>query len=198
MTLSRWSISNGAYEAVRLLSNNGSIIVEFGSGEGTERLARLGKVYSVESDQNWILNYSGVEYIHAPLKKVEPISGFNHTHWYDLETIKNILPNNCDIVIVDGPLGSIGRSGLLRNLFLFPKDTSWVIDDTNREEEAKIADYIALKHSLHCQKFWNFTVLTREPLGPKADIIRGASIREFREEDENYIHQFYPAWGQIK
>ena len=199
MTHSRWMLSDSAFEAVRVLSNPKSVIVEFGSGEGTERLTRLGKIYSIEHDENWILGYPKVEYIHAPLVAIEPLPGFNHKEWYDSKVLENNIPSECDIVIVDGPLGSIGRSGLLRHLSLFPKGVSWVIDDTNREDEARLADYISLALKLHHQKYWNFSVLTPEPIEPTVTrIILGASWREIEKEDKDYIRTFYPAWGMEK
>ena len=199
MVNSHWMLSDGAFEAVRVLSNPNSVIVEFGSGEGTERLTRLGKIYSIEHDENWILGYPKVEYIHAPLVAIEPLPGFNHKEWYDSKVLENNIPSECDIVIVDGPLGSIGRSGLLRHLSLFPKGVSWVIDDTNREDEARLADYISLALKLHHQKYWNFSVLTPEPIEPTVTrIILGASWREIEKEDEDYIRNFYPAWRMKK
>ena len=199
MAHSHWMLSDGAFEAVRLLSNPKSVIVEFGSGEGTERLSRLGKVYSIEHDENWILGFPNVEYIHAPLVDIEPIPSFNHKQWYDAELLASNLPSKCDLVIVDGPLGSIGRSGLLRHLFLFPKGSTWIIDDTNREDEARLADHISLTLKLHHQKYWNFSILTPEPINSDvAIIILGASWREIVKEDEDYIRNFYPAWRMKK
>ncbi len=196
MVNSHWMLSHGAFEAVRVLANPGSVIIEIGSGEGTKRLIRLGKIYSIEHDENWILGYPGVEYIHAPLVDIEPLPGFNHKEWYDPEVLQNNIPKKCDIVIVDGPLGSIGRSGLLRHLSLFPKGVTWIIDDTNREDEALIANYISLTLKLHHQKFWNFSILSLEPINPPlAKIILGASWREIRLEGEDYIRKYYPAWG---
>ena len=199
MAHSHWMLSDGAFEAVRVLSNPKSVIVEFGSGEGTERLARLGKVYSIEHDKNWILGYPNIQYIHAPLVEIEPIPSFNHKQWYDAGLLASNLPSKCDIVIVDGPMGSIGRSGLLRHMSLFPKDVTWIIDDTNRGDEARLADHISLALKLHHQKYWNFSILTFEPIDPTAArIILGASWREIKLEEDDYIGKFYPAHGVEK
>ncbi len=196
MANSHWMLSDGAFEAVRVLSNPKSVIVEFGSGEGTERLTRLGKIFSIEHDENWILGYLNVEYIHAPLVDIEPLPGFNHKEWYDSEVLEKKIPSECDIVIVDGPLGSIGRSGLLRHLSLFPKGVTWIIDDTNRDDEALLANHISLALKLHHQKYWNFSILSLEPIDPHvAKIILGASWREIRLEEDDYIRKYYPAWG---
>ena len=128
---SGWEICQGAYEAIHTLCEGlqSPTIVEFGSGIGTERLARLGTVFSIEHDSNWILDYDGIQYIHAPLVEIESIPSFDHNQWYDAEIVFEILPDSFDIILVDGPPGSIGRSGILLHLDRFPNDCIWLIDD---------------------------------------------------------------------
>ena len=43
-----------------------------------------------------------------------------------------------DLILVDGPLGTIGRSGFYRNLALFRPDVPIILDDVDRKDELKL------------------------------------------------------------
>lgn len=91
-----WSL--GINVAVDICVNfaPGSIILEFGSGESSRFFAEMGYiVYSVEEDENYIDKYPGVNYIYAP---IDP-----KTEWYDVNAIREHLPDHIDVLIIDGP-----------------------------------------------------------------------------------------------
>lgn len=126
-----WAIS---YEVFSWIKNNlpkNSTILELGSGTGTTELCNLYKVYSVEHDPKWI-NLTKSTYIYAPL---EVQNGYK---WYNRDILKNNLPKNYDLLLIDGPPGSIGRKPFLENLDLFNLDVPIIIDDTNRESEQQL------------------------------------------------------------
>jgi len=113
----------------------GSTMLEFGSGPGTTLFVEKFKVYSIEHD----IKYVGVEpkstYVHAPIV-VNP----NNIRWYDERIVRNFIKDlKYDLILVDGPLGSIGRSGIKNILDVLKTETIPVIfDDVNRPEELKL------------------------------------------------------------
>ena len=116
----------------------GSTILEFGSGTGTVELAEYYNVFSIEHDKKW-LNYAKSKYIYAPIISYRTKDVYK---WYDREIIKAKIPRKYDLLLVDGPNGYIGREGFIRNINLFNMDIPIIIDDTQRENEAKICDFI--------------------------------------------------------
>ena len=116
-----WSISNELFDWIRNNVKDGSTILELGSGRGTIELCKHYNMFSIEHDKKY-LNKSESTYIHAPIKD----------GWYDIDFFK--LPKEYSLLLVDGPTGSIGRSGLLKNLDLFHRCII-IIDDTQRKEE---------------------------------------------------------------
>ena len=198
---SDWALCRGVFEAVRAIckSKESPTIVEFGSGEGTEILADIGKVYSIEHDENWILNYGGVEYIHSPLSDIEPIPGFGHKQWYNHNVIFNNLPSSYEVLIVDGPPGSVGRSGILNHLSEIPDNVVWIIDDTLRREESDLSDTIAISNSMIQYRFWNFSILTNVPIDfDTLENIRATSFAVMSERPEEKIRLFFPAYRRVE
>lgn len=102
--------------------------MELGSGPASELLALDYEVCSVEHDKKYVGMIDTVEYIYAPI-----VDG-----WYDLESVPEY-----DLLLVDGPPGRIGRSGILDNLYLFDLSKPVIVDDTHRKEEQKIAHVIS-------------------------------------------------------
>ena len=113
----------------------GSTMLEFGSGPGTTLFVEKFKVYSIEHD----IKYMNVEprstYIHAPIT-----TNSNNIRWYDEEVVRNFIKDlNYDLILIDGPLGSIGRGGIKNILDVLKTKTIPVIfDDVNRPEELKL------------------------------------------------------------
>ena len=56
-------------------------------------------------------------YIHAPLVKLDYDEEI--VEWYDPDIIKENLPENYDLILIDGPAGKKGRTGFLANIDLF-------------------------------------------------------------------------------
>lgn len=191
-----WSLCDGAIEAVKQLSNFKSNTLEFGSGYGSSLVSKFTNLFSVEHDETFLGKFSDVNYIYAPLESVRPLSGFDETSWYNAEVIKNNLPKNCNLVIVDGPPEKYGRSGLLRHLNLFSSKTIWVIDDVLREKDQLLANIIALHFSLIQYRFWNFSILTEAPLKEKQLLsIHNASLNSKANISKAYINGYYPETG---
>jgi hypothetical protein len=106
----------------------GSVILELGSGSGTIELCKYYTVYSVEHDEKFI-GLSRSNYIHAPIK-----SG-----WYDVEILKKQLPEKYDLLLIDGPPGTIGRHKFFENIHLFRTNIPVIFDDTHRKAEKETA-----------------------------------------------------------
>lgn len=138
-----WALPPEAFWFLGSRLGDRAVVLELGSGEGTERLVRMArKVYSVEHDEAWLGKY-GSTYIHAPI-----VDG-----WYDRAALEGKLPEHPDCVIVDGPPGAIGRQGMLRHLDLFGS-APLLVDDVHRPSEMELAKCLAGKRgqalSVHC------------------------------------------------
>ena len=118
-----WEISDELYNKIREILPAGKTILEFGSGKGSKRLAEDYTVHSIEHDKDWVDKFKGVNYIHAPI-----VDG-----WYDLS--KDDLPEEYDLLLIDGPPGVIGREGFFDNLKLFNTGVPMIFDDVNRQRE---------------------------------------------------------------
>lgn len=127
-----WVISKKLFEHIREQLSDGSTILELGSGWGSGQLAKHYTVYSVEHDTKWLNQYE-TNYIHAPIKN----------RWYDTEVLKSQLPQSYDLLLIDGPPQSIGRSGFLKHLDLFDLSVPIIVDDVHRTTERTILNTLA-------------------------------------------------------
>jgi len=118
----------------------GSTILELGSGYGTKELVKKYNVYSVEHNEEWLNIAEESNYIYAPLEN----------GWYDREILIKELPKKYDVLLIDGPPG-LCRENIIKNYDLFENMSYVIVDDTNRENDKKIADFIIEKQT--CQYF---------------------------------------------
>ncbi len=188
-----WSICDGVLEAVRSLVDEKSVILELGSGMGSRSLAEICTIFSVEHDERFLDIHQSVNYIHAPLTDIEPLSKFNENKWYDSEVIRENLPAKIDLILVDGPPEKYGRSGLLHHLDMFDENCIWIIDDVLREKDQKLANYISFKFDYIQYRFWNFSILSKSSLsGDILDTIQNAAINSKYGMSKNYVSLYYP------
>lgn len=142
-----WCLSPEAREFIYKDIPRSSLIVEFGSGRGSLTLAEDGyTIYTFENDKQWLNKYKhpNLYYFHAPL--VEFLD--NHKiKWYEQNIVRSVImknQNNIKLIIVDGPIGRIGREGILKCREIFNKLTCpFLFDDTNRHAELDIATRFA-------------------------------------------------------
>ncbi|HLV40377.1 class I SAM-dependent methyltransferase [Xanthomarina sp.] len=159
-----WSISPSVILHVLndIVINKRLNIIEFGAGASTLYIAQLiktlklpTKLYSVESDQEWLTKMQNdilrfdltdiVTFIYAPLTAVVEGLGLGEQKlWYDSEKITDDLPNEqeFDLVIVDGPFGG-GTPYARYSAIPFIKDRlseeyGVFLDDTQRKDEQEI------------------------------------------------------------
>jgi hypothetical protein len=121
------------------INNNipkGSVILELGSGKGTQRLTDAGyTMYSIEHDKGkWFGRYEST-YIYAPIDYSIP--------WYNPKAIKKQLPEHYDVLLIDGPprkVGKVkvGRRGLSQYLDMFNTDVTMIFDDSDRGRESNL------------------------------------------------------------
>lgn len=136
--LGGWAISAEVLEYILETFPAGSTILELGSGSGTGELAKYYKMYSIEHNPKWLHKYNST-YIYAPIKD------YGTYKWYDVAYLKKALPKHYDLILIDGPLGSIGRYGFFHHMGLFDTDVTILFDDTNRAAERKLFNDVAAK-----------------------------------------------------
>ena len=132
--LADFAISVELFDWVRKNINENSTILEFGSGTGTIELCKFYKLYSVEHNPEWVGHCAESNYIHAP------ILDYGSYHWYDKDIVKANIPENYDLIIIDGPPNNpdtevIGRYGFIENIDLFDQSVPMIFDDVNRDDE---------------------------------------------------------------
>ena len=129
-----WSIDQKLFDYIRSILQAGKTILELGSGWASGQFSKFYTLYSVEHDSRWLGKYD-TNYIYAQIKN----------RWYDPEILKRELPNEYDLILVDGPTGSIGRSGFYTHLDLFKKDVPIIFDDIDRKPEYALMILVAQK-----------------------------------------------------
>jgi hypothetical protein len=144
-------ITKDLYEFILRALPLNSLVLEFGSGEiSTKKLSKLHNVYSIEHDVNYLDLYDST-YIYAPIKN----------GWYDDVPIRQAnIPSFVDLILIDGPNGHIGRSGILKFLDLIPDTANLIIDDTNRLSEFNLALDLHNLLGGELKTFKNFIVIS--------------------------------------
>ena len=188
MDKQHWAIGGGIRSAISQLVEDGAVIVELGSGYGTKKLVQRYTVWSIENDEKWVGFCEGANYIHAPIIP-DPD---REILWYDSSILKANLPKAYDLILVDGPPGKFGREGLLSNFNLFRTDVPIIIDDTIRDQEAKIARELAYKLNRPLYTFWNFSIIAPDLLSKsQVATIQREAIRVLEKEEKRYLEHFF-------
>jgi len=131
--LNNFSISNEMFEWISLNLPKGKTILEFGSGTGTIELTKHWEVYSVEQDKKWVNLAPDSNYIYAPIKN----------GWYDSKIVFTSLPQEYDLIIIDGPGGSHFRPGIDKYISKLNTDIPIILDDTHRKADRDHAIHLA-------------------------------------------------------
>lgn len=143
--LGGWAIDVECFEKILEILPKGKTILELGSGAGSGELSKYYNVYSIEHDPRWLNKYK-TNYIHAPLSPI--IRDDSYIMWYDPEKLKGKLPQEYDMIIIDGPQGGLSpkrnsREGFLIHMDLFnTKNKILIFDDVNREEDLLVMQKI--------------------------------------------------------
>lgn len=126
MTFGCWSIDVSLFNWMKSNVESGKDLLELGSGNSTNELCKLWNVYSIEENIDWVNRFHS-RYIYAPIKE----------NWYDLDIVKNNIPKNIDIILIDGPAHG-DRNGFFDNIsmFLDLNPGILVFDDVDR-----VSDY---------------------------------------------------------
>jgi hypothetical protein len=120
----------------------GSTVVEFGSGHGSEILAERFRLISFEHDEDW-LGVTSSHYIHAPIQPNHYSDLEGENGWYEFKTVVDNWPKEIDCVIIDGPTGVIGRTGILSIIDLLREVPMILVDDVDRPQELKLSQTLA-------------------------------------------------------
>jgi hypothetical protein len=119
------------------------VVVELGSGHGSQRLAAAlpdgCRLVSVEHDDRFVGLVPGLSYVHAPI-----VDG-----WYDATRLAASLPPAAEIaaVVIDGPPKAIGRAGVLLHLERLGAGPI-VVDDAHRPADLEVAREIARRRGV--------------------------------------------------
>ncbi len=138
-----WEIDDDLYDHIRKILPEGSTILELGSGEGTDRLAKHYKMYSVEHDIQWMNKYKST-YLYAPLCEHKAVQNHKGTVWYTADILRPQLKGlEYDLLLVDGPPQS--RCGFVKYFDLFDPKAIMVFDDVQRGRDEKVVLSVATK-----------------------------------------------------
>lgn len=190
MAKSHFPIDLGVLAAVKQLIPPGSTILELGSGEGTNMLTDEYTVYSIEDDIDWVGYCAESTYIHCPLVELEYNGSI--TSWYDADILRENLPKDYELILVDGPSGKSGRHGLLANISLFKHDVPIIIDDTIRSDESGIARELAFLLNRPLYTFWNFSIISPVILtNLQLAKIQHAALKVLSKEEDKYLLSYF-------
>ena len=159
-----WMLPPEAFAWIEANIPKRSTVLEFGSGDGSQRLANRYDLWSIEHDEQWIgktkSNYVMAKIIDNPVSQKAGEQG-----WYDPIFFEKI-PQSAELIVVDGPVGTIGRSGLLHHLEKLPQFRYIMVDDTDRPEEERLSQQLAERLNLK-----------REPIDTEQEKYNGARRR---------------------
>ena len=145
------SISSTVVDFIKEILPQGSTILEFGSGEGTVRLSKYFKMYSVENQPEWMGHYpNATTYINCSTKWYDeqfttPEMKSVQRAWFNPEQLFINLPQQYDLILIDGPGGQFGRGGFLKFLDKFNTDVPLIFDDVNRAAELELIQKVSEK-----------------------------------------------------
>lgn len=112
----------------------GSVVIELGSGHcSTKALSLYYELYSIEHNPEFANLFPNVKYLVTD----------NASGWYEREKVKEFIPEKSKqtMIFIDGT----HRAGILDNLDLFNPDAVYLIHDTYREIEIKLANDLSSK-----------------------------------------------------
>lgn len=145
-----WMMPSSAFEWIEANIPAGTMILEFGSGKGSDRISKNYTLYSVEHDPQWI-SVHDTNYIYAPITLYTETSNSRGIGWYDADIVNANLPSgDFSLIIIDGPTGAIGRWGILDHLYILERSKYVLIDDLHRPNEYQLSQEIAEKCGLRC------------------------------------------------
>ena len=136
--LGGWAISVELFMYIYNNIEHGKNILELGSGSATQELAKYYTMYSIEHDKKWMDKYE-TTYIYAPIKN------YGSHRWYNTNFLVNKLPQEYDLILIDGPPGPIGRYGFNNHLNLFNSNVMMIFDDVQRGPELRLLKDVARK-----------------------------------------------------
>lgn len=129
-----WMAPSSLFEDIEKRVPFFGVIVEMGSGHGTDRLQQNYSVTSFEHDPVWAAR-SPSDCFLAPIVANQHAESAGQVGWYDLNMVIPNLPNEIAAVLIDGPPGDIGRMGFLSVLNRIPSHVPIYVDDVHREAE---------------------------------------------------------------
>ena len=141
-----WMLSEATRNMIRSRIPSGGTILEFGSGEGTNLLSGEFRVTAIEHDKDF-LEIGDFRTIHAPIVHNSTSERAGEFGWYNAEIIRDEIDQRYDLIIIDGPTGTIGRSGILEHTDLLQKSGAILVDDVQRIAEHNLA--LELASRLH-------------------------------------------------
>ena len=136
-----WQLGIAATDWVLANIPAGSKILEFGAGRGTHERARHYEITAIEHNEA----YESHDYrcLLAPIVLNEISSQNNEQGWYDPEVLLALEEEEFALIIVDGPPGEVGRSGILALPWILNLAPLVMVDDTHREAERQLAHSIS-------------------------------------------------------
>ena len=157
-----WAIQEACFNLIREILPEGKTILEMGSGEGTHILSEYYNMISIEDQPEWVGRYKS-HYIEVPIRnyvknniKTSGLFKFEDNNlytapdlpgeksptqqgWYDYEILTEKLKGlKYDLILIDGPNGTIGRGGFLKHIDIFNTNVPIMIDDAGREAEKQL------------------------------------------------------------
>lgn len=172
-----WGLCPEAFAEIDKILNPGDVILELGSGSGTEVLSRKYQMISIEDNPDFIGKYNS-NYLDVDLVKYEQdkfpfMWEFfkEDSHWYDPYLLEQKLKTigKYDLLLIDGPKGY--RGGFLSHLNLFDlKNVKILVDDTHDVFHHKLAEVVSQQTGRE-MSYYESSYLTPDGVSKKFIII---------------------------
>ena len=157
------TINKNCVNLIKKLLPDGGTILEFGSGEGTTWLSDAGyTMFSVENQEEWMDKFPNhTTYINCRIKYYDSEylapNIFDQKGWYHPDDLFPNLPNDYDLILVDGPGSAWGRAGFFKHIDKFNTDVPMVFDDIHRTQDSDVMESVSEYVSREYEVIDNFT-----------------------------------------
>jgi hypothetical protein len=188
MSLQHSPNKGGIRSAISQLIPDGSVVIELGDRIGLDSLEKKFRILTFDSNESNITSSNSDKHMHVPIVA----SRLGGTEWYDPELLASVLPEDYDLLFINGPEGRYGKFGLLENINLFNSEIPIILSDTIRENEAGIARELAYKLNRPLYVFWNFSIISPSLLTRlQVATIQREAVRVLEGEKDSYLDDFF-------
>lgn len=145
-------IEEDAWQVIRQELEGASAVLELGTGLSTWLIQTqdINDHIALESSPTWFDAVSDSPFAQQADIRLKELKRHNRNEDPAYRFSTTNMDIRFDLLLIDGPVGEVGRQGALSMLELLTSSGTVIIDDTHRRPEAELAEEVA-----RCLKEWS-------------------------------------------